>query len=129
MRILLILVFVLLSIAWFKRDNTPEILRIFEDVTRVNAVAEVCLKPSEQEMTKFLVNYQIVSVSALAAIREMKPTLNKNQAMEKLVLAKRSISKKVMDEIAEEGCSNNRVKELSNKFHQIVKWEPLNSGD
>ena len=125
MKFLVIILSALVVFGCSKRDKTPEILRIYEDFTRVSTSAGACAKPSKEELTNFLANYQMVSALALQKIQEMKPSFSKEQAAEKLKGAGKGITKQTQEKISKEGCDSASIKELVEKFHKLSDWKPV----
>lgn len=104
-------------------ENT-DILKIYEHFTLASAASGKCIKPEKEELTSFLANYQMVSVSALTELKMRKPDLSNDQASKILKDGGEKLTKVVYGVIEEEGCESPKILDLIKRFHMQAKWQP-----
>ena len=101
-----------------------DILKIYEQFTLASAAAGKCLKPKKEELTSFLANYQIVSVSALTELKKRKSGLSNEQASKTLKAGGKKLTNVVYDVIDTEGCESPKIQDLIKRFHMQASWKP-----
>lgn len=120
--ILIFLAFALISCS--KKDESPDILKIYEHFTLSSAAASKCASPEKDELTKFLANYQMVSIYAMQEIQKRKPEYTKDDAVKKLSEAQNILTKQVESAIEKEGCNSKSIQDLIKRFHALSQWKP-----
>lgn len=101
-----------------------DILKIYEHFTLASASAGKCIKPEKEELTSFLANYQMVSVSALTELKKRKPDLSDEQASKILKAGGVKLTKAVYGVIDKEGCESPKIQDLLKRFHMQAAWKP-----
>jgi hypothetical protein len=101
-----------------------DILKIYEQFTLASAAAGKCIKPSQDELTSFLANYQMVSVSALTELKKRKPDLTNEQANKVLKAGGVKLTNAVYGVIDKEGCESEKIQDLLKRFHMQAGWKP-----
>lgn len=67
-------------------------------------------KPKKEELTSFLANYQMVSVSALTELRNRKPDISNEKSQQILKSVGEKLTKAVYEVIETEGCESSKIK-------------------
>jgi len=122
MRKFLILFFLFISTS-VSAEKT-DILKIYEHFTLASAAAGKCIKPSEEKLTSFLANYQMVLVSALTELKKRKSDLSNEQANNILKAGGDKLTKAVYSVIDNEGCESEKIQDLLKRFHMQAEWKP-----
>jgi len=122
MRHILVIIILLSSTA--QAGDKIGILKIYEQFTLASAAAGKCIKPKKEELTDFLSNYQMVSISALMEIEKRKPDLTKNQVAEIINKGSKKATEAVYKVIEKEGCRSPKIQDLIKRFHIQAKWTP-----
>lgn len=117
----ILLIFFLSAEASAEKD---EILKIYEHFTLSSAAAGKCINQKKEELTSFLENYQMVSVSALTELRNRKPDISNEKAQEILKLGGEKLTKAVYEVIETEGCESSKIQDLIKRFHMQAEWKP-----
>jgi hypothetical protein len=119
---ILVLILVLSSTA--HAADKIGILKIYEQFTLASAAAAKCESPDKQELTDFLVNYQIVLTRTLMEIKERKPSLTNKQAEKIISSGNEKATEAVYSVINTEGCESQKIQDLIKLFHLQAKWNP-----
>lgn len=101
-----------------------DILKIYEHFTLASAAAGKCIKPEKEELTSFLANYQMVSITALTELKKRKPELSDEQASKILKAGGVKLTKAVYGVIDKEGCESPKIQDLLKRFHMQAAWKP-----
>ena len=117
----ILLIFFLSTEASAEKDD---ILKIYEHFTLFSAAAGKCINPKKEELTSFLANYQMVSVSALTELRNRKPDISNEKAQEILKFGGEKLTKAVYEVIETEGCESSKIQDLIKRFHMQAEWKP-----
>jgi len=118
--LLLVLLMISLPVVAEKTD----VLKIYEAFTLTSAAAGKCIKPDKEELTSFLANYQMVTVSVQTELKKRKPELTKEQAGNIINVSGKKLTGAINTFIEKEGCENPKIQELIKRFHVLAKWKP-----
>lgn len=105
-------------------EEKMDILKIYEQFTLASAAAGKCIKPTEKELTSFLANYQMISVSALTELKKRKTSLTNEQANKILLSGSEKLTNAVYGVIEKEGCDSAKIQDLIKRFHVQATWKP-----
>lgn len=101
------------------------ILKIFDQFVTSNAAASKCIKPDDDTLTKFLVNFQMISIYTSQELSKEYPTRSKEQINNAIKQKINLITEQVNKIIEEKGCDDPDVKELLKRFNVQANWQPL----
>jgi hypothetical protein len=121
---IILLFFTLSGINPVHATDKLDILSIFDQFVTSGAAASQCDKPSKETLTKFLANFQMVSILASKKLKEQYP----KATSERIEQAKKKRTEKITTEVEEivdkNGCDNPDVQEAIKRFYVQAEWKP-----
>jgi hypothetical protein len=97
-------------------QKPPYIFQIVDDFMTSNAVASKCTKPDAEKMSKFLVNFDIVTRVASVEMKKLRPDATSEQVEKTMQDRYQQIDKGVSDIIHQETCDGPRIHEILRLF-------------
>ena len=104
----------------------PDILKIFDAFVVSSAAASKCEKPDQETLSRFLVNYQMVTVRTRQELKRRYPDRTDAQIDNAIKQKSKAMSERVHDVIGKQGCNDNKVQDLIRRFYFHAKWDPFN---
>ncbi|WP_173976219.1 hypothetical protein [Magnetospirillum sp. LM-5] len=98
------------------QQQGPDILTIWDQFSVSNTIASKCVKPEEDKLTKFLVNFQIVTINASLRIQQLRPDWTPERIDQAMKERYGQIDKSMAAVIAQETCEGPKVKEALRRF-------------
>jgi hypothetical protein len=89
-----------------------DIIRIYENFLASRVAALGCDAVDKAEEPKFLSNQRVVTIRAMQALKERNSNLDDTELAAKVVTAQNATQAAVKNEIAQNGCSSERIKAL-----------------
>lgn len=117
-------VLILLVSSFSVTAKEMDIFKIFNQFTAVSAASGKCIKPSSEDLTSFLANYQMVSTLMYKKIKSRKPKWPDEKVNKFIENGSNKITIKIHNLINSEGCDSPKVQALTNRFYVQAKWKP-----
>jgi len=121
---IIILLFTLSGISPLHATDKLDMLSIFDQFVTSSAATSQCDKPSKETLTKFLANFQMVSILASKKLKEQYPKVTSENIEQAKKKRTEQITTKVEEIIDKNGCENPDVQEIIKRFYVQAEWKP-----
>ncbi len=121
---IIILLFTLSGINPVHAADKLDMLSIFDQFITSGAATSQCEKPSKETLTKFLANFQMVSILASKKLKEQYPKATSQNIEQAKNQRTEQITTKVEEIIGKKGCDNPDVQEIIKRFYVQAEWKP-----
>lgn len=93
-----------------------DIVQIMGQFVQASYAASRCIKPDQQTLSRFLVNFKIASIRATDELRKRNPGYSDQQIVEHLKRGSDAVEKQIDEVIQTNGCGDPRIQDLLKRF-------------
>ena len=99
-----------------------DIVQVYENFLASRVAASGCDAVDKATELKFLSNLRMVTMRATMALKERNPNLSDADLASRVIAAQNKTAETVKAEIAQKGCSSDRIKQLLElyKLHSVM---------
>lgn len=100
-----------------------DIVKIMGQFIQASYAASKCIKPDKPTLSKFLLNFRIVTARAVEELKKRDPSLSDEQIMESLKQRSRAVESAIDSVLSSNGCEDSRIKDLLKRFEIQAKLQ------
>jgi hypothetical protein len=115
-RTLLLLFAIALAASPAGAQQKLDIIQIMGQFVQANHAASKCLKPDRDTLSRFLVNFKIVTVRASEEMQKRNPGMSQQQVAEKFKSGSDAVAKQIDGILGTNDCSDPRIQDLLKRF-------------
>lgn len=105
-------------------QEETDILQIYDQFVTSSAAAGKCETPDKETLTRFLSNFQMVTLLAADKLEQQNPGSSKQSIAMTMKARSDLIANKVHELVASSGCDYPGTQEVIKRFYAQAAWQP-----